>query len=50
MKNQKSISSVISLQAIIDTTNDSEFNDSQKFQFDDEDWTLLKDYKRILQV
>ena len=50
MKNQSNTSSVISSQAIIDITNDSEFNDLEKFQLDDDDWKLLKDYKRILRV
>ena len=50
MKNQNNTSLVISSQAIIDITNDSEFSDLEKFQLDDDDWKLLKDYKRILRV
>ena len=50
MKNQSNTSLVISPQAIIDITNDSEFTDLHKFELDDDDWMLLKDYKRVLQV
>lgn len=52
MNNQNNTSLVISShwQAIIDITNDSEFNDLQKFGLDDDDWMLLKNYKTILQV
>lgn len=37
-------------QAVDDMTRDKNFRDLSKFQFDENEWALLKDYEEILQV
>ena len=38
------------MQAVNDVTDDNDFTDLHKFQLTEEDWTLLKDYIKILKV
>ena len=38
------------MQAVNDVTDDHDFTDLHKFQLTEEDWTLLKEYVKILKV